>query len=86
MNLDNITDERLAVIKELANRKPQIEPEKPFPTALYYAILSFILFAITRGLPYHKEVWFVLSGIGLIVGATLLTVKAMKWINKNSNL
>ena len=82
MNLDQITDDRLATIKEIANRKPQIEPVKPFPINGFYAVASLILFIITKGVPYHKEIWFTLSGFGLIVGVVLLAKKFNKDIKK----
>ena len=78
MQLDQITEKRLATIKEIAESKPKIESEKPFSTSLYYAILSLILFAVTHNLPYANKVWFVLSGIGIIIGVIL-------WARKISN-
>ena len=83
MNLDQITENRLAVIKELANRKPQIKPVKPFPINGFYAVASVLLFIITRGVPYHKEIWFTLSCFGLAVGITLWGKAITKKIQEN---
>lgn len=83
MNLDNFTEDRLAVIKELANRKPQIKPVKPFPIKGFYAVASMLLFIITRGVPYHKEIWFTLSCFGLAVGIILWGKAITKRIQEN---
>ena len=83
MNLDQITENRLAVIKEIANRKPQIKPVKPFPINGFYAVASMLLFIITRGVPYHKEIWFTLSAVGVIVGIILWGIATTKKIQEN---